>query len=269
MMSETFVEYSVGSGWAAITLNRPEKRNAMTHEMAVEIGTLVQRADQDPDVAAILIRGRGSSFCAGFDLSGSAGRSTEPAAVQERISETIWTFHKIWSAAKPVVAQVQGACVGGAFDLMLACDLTICSDDARLGVPEIQFWGGGTMYFSLPWIVGAKTAKYLLLTGIKVTAEQALNMQLVNEVVPLASLEARVASVMNSLAALPEGCLPPTKAAINRAYELQGLVEGVRLGLDTCVLRRLIPGPARKAWEAEVAEVGVREAVARRQHLFT
>ena len=267
-MSETPVEYSSADGWAAITLNRPEKRNAMTHEMAVEIGDLVDQANQDPAVTAVLLRGRGSVFCAGFDLSGSPGRSTEPAAVQARIAETIWTFHKIWSSPKPVVAQVQGACVGGAFDLMLACDLTICADDARLGIPEIQLWGGGTMWLGLPWIVGAKTAKYIALTGIKVTADQALSMQIVNEVVPARGTGGAGNDVMNSLAAMPEGCLAPTKRAINRAYELMGMVEGIRLGQDECVLRRLIPGPARKAWEEEVAEVGVKVAVERRKHLF-
>jgi enoyl-CoA hydratase len=267
-MSENPVEYSVADGWAAITLNRPDKRNAMTHEMAVEIGALVGRADADPSVAAVLLRGRGPAFCAGFDLSAGASRSADPAAAQDRIAETIWTFHQIWSSAKPVVAQVQGACVGGAFDLMLACDLTICADNARVGIPEIQLWGGGTMWLGLPWVVGTKSAKYIALTGIKLTAAQALNMQIVNEVVPLAELDARAKTVMDSLAAMPEGCLAPTKRAINRAYELMGLVEGIRLGQDECVLRRLIPGPARKAWEEEVAEVGVKNAVARRAHLF-
>jgi enoyl-CoA hydratase len=267
-MSENYIEYSVSDGWAAVTLNRPEKRNAMTHEMAVRIGDLIGRANEDPHVAAVLLRGRGPAFCAGFDLSGGGNRSREPSAVQARIAETIWTFHEIWSSPKPVVAQVQGACVGGAFDLMLACDLTICADNARIGVPEIQLWGGGMMWFGLPWVVGAKAAKYIALTGIKLTAEQALNMQIINEVVPLADLEARTGKVMDSLAAMPEGCLAPTKHAINRAYELMGLVEGIRLGQDECVLRRLIPGPAREAWEAEVAEVGVRAAVARRAHLF-
>jgi enoyl-CoA hydratase len=267
-LSDDPIEYSTGNGWAAITLNRPEKRNAMTHEMAVEIGSLVETADADPEVAAVLLRGRGPVFCAGFDLSGSAERPRDPAAAQERITETIWTFHKIWSSDKPVVAAVQGACVGGAFDLMLACDLVICSDEARVGVPEIQLWGGGMMWFGLPWVVGAKAAKYIALTGIKLSAQQALAMQLVNEVVPAADLEARASSVMNSLAAMPEGCLPPTKRIINRAYELMGLVEGIRMGQDECVLRRLMPGPARAAWEAEVAEVGVKAAVARRQHLF-
>jgi enoyl-CoA hydratase len=266
-MSE-HIEYSAAAGWAAITLNRPEKRNAMTHEMAVEIGELVSRANSDPAVAAVLLRGRGPAFCAGFDLSGGGSRSTEPGAIQARIAETISVFHSIWSSPKPVVAQVQGACVGGAFDLALSCDLTICADNARIGVPEIQLWGGGMMWFGLPWVVGAKAAKYIALTGIKLTAEQALNMQIVNEVVPLADLEARAASVMDSLAAMPEGCLAPTKRVINRMYELMGLVEGVRLGQDECVLRRLMPGPARKAWEAEVAEVGVAAAVARRAHLF-
>lgn len=267
-MSENHIEYSVADGWAAITLNRPEKRNAMSHEMAVRIGELVGQSDEDPAVAATLLRGRGPAFCAGFDLSGSANRSSEPAAVQARIAETISTFHSIWSSRKPVVAQVQGACVGGAFDLMLACDLTICADDARIGVPEIQLWGGGMMWFGLPWVVGAKAAKYIALTGIKLTAEQALNLQIVNEVIPLADLQARAEKVMGGLAAMPAGCLEPTKRAINRAYEVMGLLEGIRLGQDECVLRRLTPGPARAAWEAEVAEVGVREAVARRAHLF-
>lgn len=267
-MSENYIEYSASDGWAAVTLNRPEKRNAMSHEMAVQIGDLVARANSDDSVAAILLRGRGPAFCAGFDLSGSDSRSREPAAVQARIAETIMTFHNIWSSPKPVVAQVQGACVGGAFDLMLACDLTICADNARIGVPEIQLWGGGMMWFGLPWVVGAKAAKYIALTGIKLTAEQALNMQIVNEVVSLDDLEGRAEKIMNSLAAMPPGCLPPTKRAINRAYEVMGLLEGIRLGQDECVLRRLMPGPARAAWEAEVAEVGVRAAVARRAQLF-
>ena len=163
----------------------------MTHEMAVEIGDLVDQANQDPAVTAVLLRGRGSVFCAGFDLSGSPGRSTEPAAVQARIAETIWTFHR-----DLVLAQAGRSPGSGRLRRRrLRPDAGVRSDafarttrawaSRRSSCGAAARCGSACRGSSAP-----KTGKYIALTGIKVTADQALSMQIVNEVVPAAELEA-------------------------------------------------------------------------------
>jgi enoyl-CoA hydratase/carnithine racemase len=158
------------------TLNRPEKRNAINAELSSQLAQALSDADADPDVRAVIITGAGSAFCSGMDLQAFASGAGP--------SETGRLFRG--GLTTPVIAAVNGPAVAGGLELMLACDLAIASDAARFGVPEVLrglFAGAGATW-RLPRTMGSRAAMEMLLTGRLVDATRALELGLVNRVVP-------------------------------------------------------------------------------------
>jgi enoyl-CoA hydratase/carnithine racemase len=233
----TQIRSTRGRRVATITLDRPDKLNAITPRMAEEVRVALAAAEKESGIRVVVLKGSGRAFSAGFDLSPRPPASTS-REWRSRFEPVSAICRAIWDLDKPVLAQVQGVCLGAAFDIAMACDLVICADDASFGEPEIRF-GGTCQYLVLPWLVGMKTARYLLLTGDTIDARQALAAQLVNQVVPLAELESAVDVLCRKLALHPEGTLTLNKRALNRAYELMGLAETVAASEDRAVLAAL------------------------------
>jgi enoyl-CoA hydratase len=231
------IRYRRGRWWATITLHRPDKLNAITPRMAAEVQSALAVAAQDSGVRVVVLKGSGRAFSAGFDLSPRPPASTS-REWRSRFEHVSAICRAIWDLDKPVLAQVHGVCLGAAFDITMACDLVICAEDASFGEPEIRF-GGTCQYLVLPWQVGMKMAKYLLLTGDTIDAPLALAAQLVNQIVPLAQLESAVDALCRKLAMHPDGTLALNKRALNRAYELMGLAETVAASEDRAVLAAL------------------------------
>ena len=196
--------YEADGAIATITLNRPERLNTIVPPMPDELEQAVHAAVADPQVKVIVLRGRGRSFCAGFDFAGGfhhwdEGMTTDGAwdPGKDFVMATapnfgpIPKFMSIWRAPKPVIAQVHGWCVGGGSDMALCADLVIMSEDARIGTPYSRMWG---CYLTGMWLyrLGLTKAKELALSGDSLSGTEAAEIGLVNAAVPFERLEDEV-----------------------------------------------------------------------------
>jgi enoyl-CoA hydratase len=217
---------------ARLTLDRPERVNALNRKMLDEIGDALDQAEHDPGVRVVIVRGAGAAFSSGFDLKEQMERP--PRGVEEwrpilrRDFDTIMRF---WHFPRPTIAAVRGPCLAGACELALACDLTIAGDDAFFGEPELRF-GAGIVAMILPWIVGPKIAKEIILTGEdRIPAARAKEIGMVNRVVPSAELDATALALAQRIAAIDPDLVKQTKRAINRAYEAQNMLSALEEAL--------------------------------------
>ncbi|HEY4607395.1 MAG TPA: enoyl-CoA hydratase/isomerase family protein, partial [Acidimicrobiia bacterium] len=169
-----------------ILLNRPDKLNALDSSLVESLSAALADSADDPSVRVLVIGGAGRSFCAGYDLSeeAEAGGATPLEGLQHSLDRLL----EVFDHPKPVIAQVQGHCLAGGCDLMMMCDLAVASDDAVFGQPEIRF-GSTVVAHALPWLVGARRAKEMILTGGEIDAIEAERIGLVNRVVPRERLE--------------------------------------------------------------------------------
>src|SRR5205085_11883740 len=169
---------------AHLQLHRPERINALGKSMLLEIRSALDELEADAEVSAIVLSGAGRGFSSGFDLKEQMARKPEGAAVWREILELDFsTTLRFWDSPKPTIAAIHGPCMAGAFEMALACDISVCSRDAVFGEPELKF-GAGIVTLLLPWMVGPKAAKDILLTGDDaVNAERALALGIVSRVV--------------------------------------------------------------------------------------
>ena len=270
--------YSTAGAIATITLNRPERLNTIVPPMPEEVQAAVGRAVRDAEVKVIVVRGAGRSFCGGYDFGEGFERWDEELRTDGRwdpgkdfafatapdLSPTQQLL-SVWRAPKPVIAQVHGWCVGGGSDFALSADLVIASEDARIGTPYSRIWGA---YLSGMWIyrLGLARAKLHALTGRPLSGVEAAEVELINEAVPFARLEERVAELAAELAAIPGSQLAAMKLAVNHAYENMGLASTQTLGPILDGLMRNTPDALRFMQRA--ADEGVRAAVTDRDAPF-
>jgi enoyl-CoA hydratase len=274
---ETII-YAVDGPVATITLNRPERLNTIVPPMPDEVEAAVALAVRDRAVKVIVLRGAGRSFCAGYDFGeglqhwGDAmltdgrwdpGKDFAMATAPE-LAPTQKLF-SIWRAPKPVIAQVHGYCVGGGSDFALGADLVIASEDAVIGTPYSRMWGA---YLSGMWIyrLGLARTKFHALTGRPLTGREAAEVELINEAVPFARLEERVAELAAELASIPSSQLAAMKLVVNHAYENMGLASTQTLGPILDGLMRNTPEALEFIETA--ARDGVRAVVERRDGPF-
>jgi enoyl-CoA hydratase len=207
------VRYECDGPVAQITLNRPGKLNAINGPLHDAVLAALARAEGDDAVRVVVLRGAGRAFSAGGDLKAvAAGEETgHPSALGAAI----------WNLTKPVVAAVHGYCLGQAYELAAACDLTIAAESAQFGEVEINHGWGPPLPIT-PFAVGLKRAKEILLLGEVFGARQALELGLVNRVVPDGDLDAELARVTARLASLPAAAVAANKRLVNRVYEDAG-----------------------------------------------
>lgn len=218
---------------AVLTLNRPERANAMDRALLVAMQAACDAIEADDAVRAVVLTGAGNAFCSGFDLKEQMAAPPQGVAgwrpVLRQDFEAVMRF---WRLSKPTVAAVRGLALASGFELACACDLTIAADDAIFGEPELKF-GAGIVVMIFPFLVGAKLAKELILTANdRIPAQRAYEMGLVNKLAPAdAVLDAAVAAA-RGMAAMDPGLVRQTKAAINRAYDLMGMGQALEMALD-------------------------------------
>jgi enoyl-CoA hydratase/carnithine racemase len=245
---------------ATVALNRPAKLNALTDRMLGELRTALAELEADDGVRVVVLSGEGRAFCSGFDVTAHPGEWT-PSEWRDHLHNAIETFASIWTLKQPVVAEVHGACLGGGFELVMACDLVVAAADAFFGLPEVRM-GGVVMYPMLPWLVGLRAAKYITFTGERLSAAEAGAMHLVNKVVPAERLSAAVDALCETLGQIPAGALPLNKQVLNRVAELMGLAQAVGLGEDQSVLNFVIKSDEAKEFRRIVTRDGFKAAVA-------
>jgi enoyl-CoA hydratase/carnithine racemase len=200
-----------------VVLNRPEKRNAFPDELVLAPGAALRAAADDPDVRCVVVRGNGPMFSSGMDL----GALAAVAAAPERLRTFRRACLEAWNLAeempKPVICAIQGACIGGALELALACDLRVLAADAIVGMPETRIGlipdvGGSSR---LPQVVGLGRAKELIMTGKLIGAEEAERIGLANRVAPPEELDAAVDQLVGELLA----CAPTAVALAKRVMD--------------------------------------------------
>jgi naphthoate synthase len=227
-----------GDGIAKITIDRPEVRNAFRPQTVVELSTAFEHAREDPEVGVIILTGEGPlAFCSGGDqrVRGDQGYETEPGSGVGRFHVT--DLHvQIRRLPKPVVAMVAGYAVGGGHVLHLVCDLTIAADNARFGQtgPRVGSWDGGFGASLMRDLVGTKRAKEIWLLCRQYDAQQALQMGLINTVVPLDQLEEETVGWCREMLALSPFALRLVKASFH-AHE-DGYAGIQQLAHDTNLL---------------------------------
>jgi enoyl-CoA hydratase len=269
--------YDVADHVATITLNRPERLNTIVPPMPDELEAAVNQATLDSEVNAIVLRGAGRAFCAGFDFGGgfhhwdagiTTGGEWDPGkdfAWATSPHGPVPKFMSLWRANKPVIAQVHGWCVGGGSDLALCADIVIASEDAQIGTPYSRMWGA---YLTGMWIyrLGLTRAKEYALTGKPLSGAEAAEIGLVNAAVPFGRLEAEVAKRAAELASIPSSQLAAMKLIVNQAYENMGLASTQLLGPILDGLMRNTPDAKRFIDRATTD--GVPAAVEDRDRLF-
>ena len=223
---------------ARLTLNRPERANALNAAMLAEIATALDEIENDADVRALIVRGAGAAFSSGFDLKEQMER--RPSGVEAWraiLRKDFDTIMRFWHFPRPTIATVRGPCLAGAFELALACDMTIAADDAFFGEPELKF-GAGIVAMILPWVVGPKIAKEIILLGEdRVPAARAHAIGMVNRIVAVDELDRTGLAVANHIAAIDPNLVKDTKRAINRAFEVRNMLDALKeaLAIDLAI----------------------------------
>jgi enoyl-CoA hydratase/carnithine racemase len=215
-MSELVLSEDHG-GVRQITLNRPEKRNAFHAELVLATGAALRAAGDDPGVRCVVLRGAGPLFSSGMDLGALAALAEAPAGLRAFRRHCIDAWNAAEEIPKPVICAIQGACIGGALELALACDFRVLADDAIVGMPETRIGlipdlGGCSR---LPQVVGLGRAKELVMTGKLIGAAEAERIGLANRVAPPAELDAAVEQLAGELLA----CAPVAVALAKRVLD--------------------------------------------------
>lgn len=262
------------AGVRSIVFCRPERYNTITPELREELSAAIDAADADNEVRVILLRAEGKAFCAGYELEGSTQaqaaegareRVWDSVADYRMISRYVDTYMKLWYAAKPVVAAVQGWCIGGGTDMVLCADIIVAGEGASFGYPPSRVWGTPT---TAMWVyrMGLEKAKRYLLTGDEIKAPEAARIGLILETVPDDQLQERAMGLARRMAQVPTTQLVMLKMLCNQTAENMGLGSSRTLG-------SLFDGIARHTQEgldfvSRAREVGYRQAVRERDDPF-
>ncbi|MCC7046817.1 MAG: enoyl-CoA hydratase/isomerase family protein [Alphaproteobacteria bacterium] len=254
---------------AIATLNRPERLNAINRLMKREIARVWDIVAGDADLRVLVLHGAGRAFSPGFDLKEAAARDLfGPGQVWSALRESFDFIMRFWDSPKPSVAAIHGYCLAGAFDMALACDMTVAADDTRLGIPEVRF-GASIGCLLLPWFVGPKAAKELLLTGSDaLTAPRAQALGIVNRVVPRDRLLPAAIELARAAAAVNDNALALTRRAVQRSLEARKLRQALDAAFDTATLVSATGGPERAEFFRISKEKGLQAAIAWRDRRF-
>ncbi|HET9919073.1 MAG TPA: crotonase/enoyl-CoA hydratase family protein [Ktedonobacteraceae bacterium] len=274
MTTSPTVRTETEAGVRSIILCRSDEYNTITPALRDELAAAIDEADADSDVHVMLLAADGPAFCAGYGLGWS---TEEQAAERERgrvwdsvsdlrmMSQFVSTYMKLWYAAKPTIAAVQGWCIGGGTDMVLCADIIIAAEGASFGYPPSRVWGTPT---TAMWVyrVGLERAKRYLLTGDEIPAPEAARIGLILETVPDEQLREHALAFAKRMAQVPTNQLMMLKMLCNQTAENMGLASSRTLGT-------LFDGIARHTQEgldfvARTSEAGFRQAVRKRDDPF-
>ena len=239
------VLYETAGRVATLTLNRPDRLNAITRELVGDLRAALHEAWDDDAIHAIRLRGAGRAFCAGYDIGWGAeemrdsegDRPWDPIADYKMMSGFVDAYMQLWRSPKPVIAQVHGYCVGGGTDFALCSDLIVCSEDCRIGYPPARVWGSPT---TAMWTyrLGLERSKRLLLTGDALDGRRAVEWGLASESYPESELDDAALALADRVAQLPQNQLHMMKLLVNNVIEQLGLS-------STQLVGTLLDGAAR------------------------
>lgn len=288
LKTTTTLSFSVDQGVARITLNRPEKRNAISLDMLRELREALMEADDLKEARCVVLEGAGKDFCAGYDLNSTYAemkkqaegyKSDTPDAIDyskyrasKDFDDDTWQMERfqdtkmvLFDMHKPVIAKVQGNCLAGGSDLALLCDMVIAADDARIGFPATRAQGSPPNHMWV-YLCGPQWAKRLLLSGDAILGRDAARIGLVMDAVPAERLDAAVTALARRLAHVDPTLLAANKRIVNVAMEMMGARTLQRMATEMDA--RAHTAPTLPEFRRNVAELGLKEALKRRDAPF-
>ncbi len=274
-MSYEFIEYEASNGIGRVRLNRPEKLNALSRELQDELVDCLERADDDPDVRVMTLRGNGRAFCAGYDITPPSTPEAQAAAQEQRdnirsdihrMKRTPNTMNSILNLSKPVIVGVHGYCIAGGTDLAMHCDIIIAADDAQIGFPPVRSMGTPPTHM-WTYMVGPQWAKWFLLTGESVSGTRAEELGLVWKSVPGEGLDAAVEDLARTMARIPWELLAANKSIVNKAMDLMGRTTLQHIAAETDAIAH--QAPIVKEFSRMAREEGLKAALEWRDSPFS
>ncbi|HKD65661.1 MAG TPA: enoyl-CoA hydratase-related protein [Candidatus Binataceae bacterium] len=254
-----------------LTLNRPEKLNAMSPRLLEELDDVLNVFEDDPDASVLIIRGAGRAFSAGYDLN--AGSSSSPSPRKFTVSmdrimcqRLVSRWQRLWSLPKPTIAQVHGFCLAGATEFVGHCDIVFASEDAQFGHPAGRQLGVLPSLSLWPVLMGPRKSKEYFFTGDSMTAQEALDWHLINRVYPRERLEEETLAYARRVAMVSVELLALHKAAVNRYLEVTGFRAAEQSSADIDVIAHNTE--AVKAWAQMQRTMGLKGALAERDRKF-
>ncbi len=251
-----------------VTLNRPERMNAMSPELLAELDSAMDEFEQDPDLSVMIIRGAGRSFCAGYDLGIDQKRGSGSRIVRDRVAMQglVTRWMRLWGLLKPTIAQVHGHCIAGGTELAGHCDLIFASEDATFGnqpgrtmgiLPTMSMW---------PTMMGPRRTKELFFTGDPFTAREAHEWGLVNRLYPRQRLDEETLNYASRVAMVSAELLMLHKAAVNRYLEVMGVRAAEQSAADLDVIAH--ETDTVRNWMRMIKEKGLKAALEARDGPF-
>jgi enoyl-CoA hydratase/carnithine racemase len=212
-----------------MTLNRPEKMNALRDDMLQVFCQIVDTVENDDSISVVVVRGNGPCFSSGYDIGPDVeGARPQYSEGSRRFFKRRYAFlDRIWECPKPFIASVHGYCLASASDLANVCDITLAADDAQFGYPAVR-WGGHTHRLTYPWYMPIKKAKEMMFTGDRISAVEAEKIGMVNRVVPRADLEKETKALAERIAMIPVSGLIVNKISMNHSYNVRGYREAMQ-----------------------------------------
>jgi enoyl-CoA hydratase len=250
-----------------VTLNRPEKRNALDNELRSALFSALREADSDRDVSIIVIRGAGSCFSAGYDLA----KSLDPVERHSATTDGWWARHvvagwfELWDMATPIIAQVHGWCLAGGSELATACDLVYVADDAQIGYPAVRSISAPDMAWQ-PWMLGMRRGMEALLTGDSISGSEAAVLGFATRSFPPDELGSSVLAIAERVAKVPFDLLSLNKRVCHRAMEADGIRTGIRATAELNALG--VHQRSSKRFLAKMRDTGVRAGLSARDAAF-
>lgn len=281
------VLFEVVGAVARITLNRPDKRNALSNQLLLELRDALLEADDREDIHAVLLQGAGRDFCAGYDLAASYekwhseadGENDEVNRVTYRPSggtfeNDCWSMERfqsipnlIYEMHKPVIAKIQGNCLAGGTDLALRCDMVVASEEARIGFPATRANGSPPAHM-WTYHVGPQWAKRLLLTGDIILGRDAARIGLVLDAVPATEIDDFAMDLAQRVALVDPELNAAQKRIVNLAMEQMGMMTIQRLAVEMDARAHLGTGPRRMQFKKDMRESGLKQALQNRDGPF-
>ena len=250
-----------------LTLNRPEKRNALNDALRGALFDALRAGDRDRDVRVMIVRGAGSCFSAGYDL-GAPNHDVERSIAKV---DGWWSRHvvnnwfEMWDMATPILAQVHGYCLAGGTELATACDLVYVAEDAAIGYPPVRLMSPPDMQWQT-WMMGLRRGMEALLTGDSMSGTEAVQAGFANRAYPLAALDDSVVAMAERIAKVPGDLLALNKRAAHRAMEAMGIRTGMRATAEIQALG--FHQPASRDYLATFGTKGVKQALSERDRAF-
>ena len=249
---------------AELVLNRPEKLNALNTAMLEEFSAAVEQIGHDADIRCVILRGEGSAFSVGYDVASAATQEapvTQLGAYDDwsRLRRNLERWLAIWDLEKPVIAAIQGYCVGGASMLSVCCDITLVATDAKVAWPSVPLGGGLLSPVSL-WLVGMKHARELsYVVGSSMSGTEAADLGWANRAVPPEQLLDSARELASRIARTPASLLRLKKLALNRVMETQGFRTAFLFGAEWDAIAHTVT--EHHEMREKIAEMGLREAI--------